>query len=123
MGRLGAIEVESLPWHPVWTPDGARVYVGNQGSNSVSVLDMNTSTVMATITGDGLAQPHGASVTPDGDYVFISNRNSDGTYTPRYDFGTNQDKGTVVVVNTSTNEIEKVIEVGRWPAGLSAIVP
>lgn len=123
VGRLGAIEVESLPWHPVWTPDGARVYVGNQGSNSVSVLDMNASTVMTTISGDGLAQPHGASVSPDGDYVFISNRNSDGSYTPRYDFGTNQDKGTVVVINTSTNEIEKVIEVGRWPAGLSAIVP
>ncbi len=123
IGRLGAIEVGTLPWHPVWTPETNRVYVGNQGSNSVSVLNMDNATVMTTITGDGLAQPHGASVTPDGDYVFISNRNTDGSYTPRYDFGTNQDKGTVVVINTATNEIEKVIEVGRRPAGLSAIVP
>ena len=40
-----------------------------------------------------------------------------------YDLGNNQDKGTVVVINTATNEIEKVIEVGRFPTGLSAILP
>lgn len=123
INRIGAIEVGSQPWHPVWTPDGSRVYVGNLNDNSVSVLDMNNFTVLQTITGPGLAQPHGASISPDGDFVFISNRNTDGSYTPRYDFGTNQDKGTVVVINTSTNEIEKVIEVGRFPAGLSTIVP
>ncbi len=123
INRIGAIEVENQPWHPVWTPDGSQVYVGNLNSNSVSVLDMNGFTIQQTITGDGLSQPHGASITPDGDYVYISNRNMTGGYTPRYDFGTNQDKGTVVVINTATNTIEKVIEVGRFPAGLSAIVP
>ncbi|MEM8488818.1 MAG: c-type cytochrome domain-containing protein [Bacteroidota bacterium] len=121
--RIGAIEVDNQPWHPVWTPDGSQVYVGNLNSNSVSVLDMNNFTILQTITGDGLSQPHGASITPDGDYVYISNRNMAGGFTPRYDFGTNQDKGTVVVINTATNTIEKVIEVGRFPAGLSAIVP
>ncbi len=121
--RVGAIEVGGMPWHPVWTPDGARVYVGNLDDNSVSVLDMNNGNILQTITGDGLAQPHGASVSSDGEYVFISNRNTEGSYTPRYDFGTNGDKGTVVVINTASNEIEKVIEVGRYPAGLSAIVP
>ena len=121
--RIGSIEVGDMPWHPVWTPNGDKVYVGNQGDNSVSVLDMNNLNVQQTITGAGLAQPHGSSITPDGEFVFISNRNTDGGYTPRYDFGTNQDKGTVVVINTATNEIEKVIEVGRFPAGLSVIRP
>ena len=121
--RVGSIEVGSMPWHPVWTPDGDKVYVGNLGDNSVSVLDMNNLNVQQTITGPGLSQPHGSSITPDGEFVFISNRNTEGGYIPRYDFGTNQDKGTVVVINTATNEIEKVIEVGRFPAGLSVIRP
>lgn len=121
--RIGAIEAQNQPWHPVWTPDGEFVYVGNQGSNSVSVLDMNSFTVQQTITGEGLSEPHGASVTPDGRFVYISNRNTSGGHTPRYNFGNNSDKGTVVVINTETNSIEKVIEVGRFPAGLSAILP
>ena len=112
-----------MPWHPVWTPDGSRVYVGNLGDNSVSVLDMNSGSILQTITGHGLAEPHGSAVSPDGQFVFISNRNTQGAYVPRYDFGNNHDKGTVVVINTGSNEIERVIEVGRFPAGLSTILP
>lgn len=120
--RIGAIEVGNQPWHPVWTPDDMYVYVGNLADNSVSVIDANSFIVTQTITGDGLAQPHGSAVSPEGDYVFISNRNTSGAYTPRYNFGTNQNTGTVVVINTATNEIEKVLEVGRYPAGLSTVV-
>ena len=29
INRIGAIEVDNQPWHPVWTPDGSQVYVGN----------------------------------------------------------------------------------------------
>ena len=123
IGRIGAIEVGNQPWHPVWTPDGKRVYVGNKNDNTVSVLNMDTFTIMATIEGPGLAEPHGSAITPDGKFVFISNRNTDGAYQPRYDLGNNRNKGTVVVINTETNEIEKVIEVGRFPAGLSYIYP
>ncbi|MBX2821388.1 MAG: hypothetical protein KTR29_16960 [Rhodothermaceae bacterium] len=120
--RIGGIEVGNQPWHPVWTPDQSYVYVGNLADNSVSVIDANNFIVSQTITGNGLAQPHGSAVSPEGDYVFISNRNVNGAYTPRYNFGTNQNTGTVVVINTATNEIEKVIEVGRYPAGLSTVV-
>ena len=123
IGRIGAIEVGSQPWHPVWTPDAKTVYVGNLLDNTVSVLNMDNFTVTQTIEGEGLAEPHGSAVSPDGKYVFISNRNTSGTYQPRYDLGNNQNKGTVVVINTATNEIEKIIEVGRYPAGLSIIQP
>lgn len=121
LSRIGAIEVGNEPWHPVWTPDGEFVYVGNKDDNTVSVIDVNAFSVMQTISGNGLAEPHGSAISPDGNYVFISNRNTNGSYTPRYDFGNNQDTGTVVVINTATNEIEKIIEVGRYPAGLSTI--
>ena len=121
ISRIGAIEVGNQPWHPVWTPDGQTVYVGNKNDHTVSVLNMNNFTVVQTISGNGLAEPHGSAVSPDGEFVFISNRNTSGTYQPRYDLGNNRNKGTVVVINTATNEIDKVIEVGRFPAGLSTI--
>ena len=121
--RIASTEVGNSPWHPVWTPDGKRVYVGNLDDNTVSVLDGdNGFNVLQTISGNGLAQPHGSAITSDGSYVFISNRNTSGAYVPRYNLGNNQDTGTVVVINTATNEIEKVIEVGRYPAGLSTVV-
>ena len=119
---IGSVEVGNQPWHPVWSPDQKRLYVGNKDDNTVSVLDLENNSPPQTISGNGLAEPHGSAITPEGDYVFISNRNTNGAYTPRYNFGTNSNVGTVVVINTATNEIEKVIEVGRFPAGLSTIV-
>ena len=122
ISRIGSIEVGNAPWHPVWTPDSRWVYVGNMTDNTVSVIDADNFTVAQTISGEGLAEPHGSAITSDGSYVFISNRNTSGTYVPRYNLGNNQNTGTVVVINTATNEIDKVIEVGRFPAGLSTVV-
>ena len=109
------IEVGEQPWHPVAMPDGERVYVGNKASNTVSVIDVEQADVLATIRGEGLAEPHGSAVRPDGRYVYVSNNNSDGTYEPE---GDDPEAGTVVVIDTRTNAIVKVIEVGTNPAGL-----
>ena len=109
------VEVGKQPWHPVISPDGKTAYVPNKGSNSISVVDIPSRTVTATITGNGIAQPHGAALTPDGRYLFVSNNNRNGTYTPS---GDNPKAGTVTVVDTQTNEIVKVIEVGTYPTGV-----
>jgi YVTN family beta-propeller protein len=68
--------------------------------------------VEATIHGDGLAQPHGAVLSANGKYLFVSNNNREGTYEP------SGDNGTVTVINTETKEIEKIIEVGAYPTGV-----
>ena len=104
------IETGAMPWHPVFSPDGNYVYFGNKGSHSVSVVNMQTRMVEETITGDGLAQPHGAALSLDGKYLFITNNNLDGTYRPEGSAAENL-PGTVVVINTETRSIEKVI---RW---------
>jgi DNA-binding beta-propeller fold protein YncE len=94
--------------------------VPNKDANTVTVVDMETREVAAVIEGDGLAQPHGAAVAPDGQYLFVSSNNLKEEYTPRRNFGDNSRTGTVVVINTETYEIEKVIEVGRHAAGVGA---
>jgi len=112
------ISVGSQPWHPGFSLDGNYVYVGNNGSNSVSMINAQTRKVEKTITGNGLAQPHGLAVSRNG-FIYVSNRNLDGSYVPRHDFGDNSTSGTVVVIDAATHEIVKILEVGKFAAGLS----
>lgn len=131
---IDTIDVSPAPWHPVFTPDGRWVYVGNNWGNSVTVIDMADREVETVIEGNGLAQPHGSAVSPDGRYVYISSRNLEmprghskaaHRYTPRYDLGDNATAGTVVVIETQTHQIVKVIEVPDYGSGLgtAALVP
>ena len=127
MTPVDTIAVNSAPWHPVFTPDGRWVYVGNNRDNTVNVIDMETRTLAKVIEGNGLAQPHGAAVSPDGRFVYISSRNLEMSedpsraghvYTPRYDLGDNGRAGTVVVIDTESQEIVKIIEIEGYGAGL-----
>lgn len=112
------ISVNAQPWHPVFSPDGQRVYFGNKTAHSVTVLNMATRSVEAVIEGNGLAQPHGAALSPDGRYLYVSNNNRKGTYQPTHASSGSTPPGTVTVINTETNEIETVIEVGAYPTGI-----
>jgi YVTN family beta-propeller protein len=78
---------------------------------------MESRTVDAVIRGNGLAQPHGAALTEDGKYLYVTNNNLDGTYTPTGSSSENP-VGTVTVIDTETREIIKVIEVGNYPTGI-----
>jgi len=82
----------------------ARAYVTDQGSNTVSVIDTSTNTVVATIPVAG--GPSGVAITPDGTRAYVTNANSN----------------TVSVINTSTNTVVATIPVGVFPVGV-AITP
>ena len=127
MTPVDTIAVNAAPWHPVFTPDGRWVYVGNNWDNTANVIDMETRTLAKVIEGNGLAQPHGAAVSPDGRFAYIASRNLEmpeghskygHMYTPRYDTGDNARAGTVVVIDIETQEIVKVIEIEGYGAGL-----
>lgn len=113
----GTIAVGRRPWHPVFTPDGRFLYVPNKDDASVSVIDVAGGSVAATITGAGLAQPHGSAARPDGRYVFVSNNNLNGRYAPRHALPGAR-PGTVVVIDTATRQVVKVLEVGANPTGV-----
>ncbi|MEX0722633.1 MAG: YncE family protein [Gracilimonas sp.] len=112
------IDVGAQPWHPVFSPDGKFVYFGNKEDNSVSVINMESRTVEATISGEGLAQPHGAALSKDGKYLYISSNNLNGSYNPEGINDVQDLPGTVTVINTETREIEKILEVGKYASGI-----
>lgn len=127
MNPVDTIAVNAAPWHPIFTPDGKWVYVGNNRNNTVNVIDMDKRILYKVIEGNGLAQPHGSAISSDGKFVYISNRNlemSEGQskhgnmYTPRYNLGNNSRIGTVAVIDTSTKEIIKVIEIEGYGSGM-----
>ncbi|BCK70527.1 hypothetical protein Srufu_044800 [Streptomyces libani subsp. rufus] len=81
------IPVGTLPQGITLLPDGTRAYVGNRGSNTVSVIDTATDTVTATIpTGAG---PVYVALGPDGTRGYV----------------TVADAGVVSVLDTATNTL------------------
>jgi DNA-binding beta-propeller fold protein YncE len=115
------ISVGGQPWHCSFNSDGSFFYVGNLALNNVDIIntqDLSVSTVGSGDGTDGLSQPHGIAVSPDGKYVFISCRNTNGNYTPYYNFPDNDNVGTVVVINTENLSIEKVIEIEKFGSGM-----
>ena len=109
------LDVGAMPWHPVISPDGTTAYVPVKGANEVAVVDIASRSITKRISGNGLAQPHGSALSPNGRFLYVTNNNSKGTYTPT---GDDSKAGTVVVIDTESQEIISVIETGRNPTGI-----
>lgn len=78
-----------------------RIYVANQGANSVSAIDPTTNTVMATITVGG--EPYAVAATPDGQRVWVSN------------FA----QQTLNIIDTATNTIADGASLSGNPHGIA----
>ena len=72
-------------------PDGRHVYVSNQISNTVSVIDTTTNAVLTTIVVGNL--PADVAVAPDGRHVYVANEYSN----------------TVSVIDSATNAVVTTI--------------
>jgi YVTN family beta-propeller protein len=121
---------------------GPYAYIPNNGDNTVSVIDIQTNTVTATVNVG--AGPTGVAVSPDGAKVYITNKDDDSvsiinaktnmvTATVNVGAGpcgaavtpdetkiyvTNYDDGTVSVINTATNTVAATVNVGVNPTNI-----
>src|SRR5207249_12237544 len=83
------VPVGLFPFGVAVTPDGAHVYVANQGGGNVSVIATASNTVTATVTVG--VSPTGVVVTPDGARVYVANEGD----------------GTVSVIDTAGNAVDR----------------
>lgn len=101
------------------TPDGNKIFVANSNDSSVTVIQKNGAAfvVQTTITnqidvGTGrfhrLSQPNGVTVTADGRFALISNRNKNSAVPPHH--GGSGGPGLLTVIDIATNVIVKTIE-------------
>lgn len=107
------VDVPAAPWHPVFSPDGSRLYFGNNRADVVTFVDTSDWAVERTIEHERFAEPHGIALSPDGSKLYVGNRNA----TPASE-GAAPENGFVAVIDTSTGRVTKFIEVGRYAAGM-----
>ncbi len=115
------IPVEAEPWHPSYSPDGRWVWFGNMGANAVTVVDASDWSISAVIRDEGLAEPHGSVISPDGRRVYISNRNLRGAgmdHSTDVPGGHEMPPGKVVVIDAQERRVLQVIDVAPYAAGL-----
>ena len=125
------IEVGMQPFDPIFTHDGRYVYFGNKLMDRITIVDMQTRQVVKTLEHEGIRQPHGVAVSPDGRWLYVSNNNLGAAAgkmmtadhaahmggAPQGEPGL----GTVVVIDTQTREVAKVITVGRNASGMNTV--
>jgi YVTN family beta-propeller protein len=87
------------------TPDGKHAYVTNGGSNTVSVIDTASNTVVATVPVG--KEPSSVAITPDVKHAYVGNAYS----------------GTVSVIDTATNVVVVTVPVpvGDGPSAVGII--
>jgi YVTN family beta-propeller protein len=97
---IATIPVGSSPDGVAVTPDGARVYVANLASDSISMIATATNTVTATIP---VASPSLIAITPDGTRAYV----------------TQNFAGLVSVIDTATNAVIAAIPMGPAPFAIA----
>lgn len=113
---IRAIPVGKYPILMDYAPDKTRLYVANRNSNSVSVVNVQSETVMATIENVGI-QPHGLAVSSDG-LVYVSNESLIG-FVGHHPTDGGLRAGTTSIIDSRTNQVAKVVEMLSFPAGVA----
>ena len=80
----------------------STAYVANEGSNSVSVIDLTQSPPVVAATVPVGAEPDAAALSPDGSQLFVSNFKD----------------GTLSIIATATNTVSHTVTVGSRPTGV-----
>ncbi|TKI78257.1 YncE family protein, partial [Bacillus mycoides] len=144
--ELQAIVTQSFSCLTCDKETGKFAYVANSGSDTVSVIDTSSNTVVATVPVE--VAPHGIAVSPDETFVYVANTSSNTVsvidtssntvvatvpveITPfdvvvipngQFAYVTNAGSDTVSVIDTSSNTVVATVPVGSAPHGI-AVTP
>lgn len=97
---VGSVPVGDRPRGLALSPDGARLFVANEDSGSVSVVRTNGLTELQRIPLPGNPEPYHVAITPDGSEVWVTSHEA---------------SGFVHVIDAATLALTASIRVGRRP--------
>ena len=100
-GTVTGIKTNEIGTHMVVvSPDGRRAYTANLGAGTISLIDLDTDTLVKTVPAGAGAE--GIDLTPDGKELWVSNRSAN----------------SVIVYDAATLEPLATFDVGRFPLRL-----
>src|SRR5262249_32873963 len=94
--KKAEITVGSDPQSVAVHPDNVRAYVANSGSASVSVLNLQTLTVTATLTAG--VEPSAVALSPNGTRLYVANASS----------------SSLTVINTANNGVVATVDLSPF---------
>ncbi len=115
---VDVIPVGQRPLVPGMTPDHSELWIPNQGSNSVSIIDMATRKVVATVE-DLQTQPHAVGITADGTTAFVSCENQKDGANLHHPISGSKRPGIVYVIDVATRTVREQIETASFAAGVA----
>ncbi len=95
--RLGCVRTGARPHGVAISRDGSRVYVSNEGTNTLTVVDARAGRAVSEVPVG--ATPNQLALTPDGRHVWVLN-NADSS---------------ISIVSTEAHAIERTVPSGRGP--------
>ena len=124
--QVASLELGPMVFDPVFSPDGATVWVPVKGANEVAVVGVGDWTVQRRIRSDSFMQPHQIVFSPDGTRAFVSSNNKadhmsaamPGHEDHAMHGASDTVNGNVTVVDLRTYEVLKVLELGRNVTGM-----
>lgn len=121
---VAEIETSQMPMHIAVSSSGHRIYVSTMmhsaNGSSLDVIEKNGSiwNRIAQITDHRFNMLHGCDITKDDKYVYVSSRNTDGMYQPKFKINGEGNTGTLGIIDAQTLQIVKVIDLEEFPSGL-----
>lgn len=114
------VPVSGMPMHIAITSDGNKIYVGSMMMHNVNVIQKNGETwkKIKEITHPGFRMLHGCDITSDDKYVYVSSRNEDGVFNPYFRVTGENNRSTIGIIDTQTDEVIKLIEIEEFGSGL-----
>lgn len=108
------------------SPDGNRIYVATMGNHTLGehgnvevIVKSGTSwSKLKTINDHRFSMLHGCDITGEGKYLFVSSRNTNGMYQPKFKVNGEGNNGNLAIINTETLTVIKVLDLEEFPAGL-----
>jgi YVTN family beta-propeller protein len=116
------IAVPDGPFEPLFTGDGRWIFVSSLAANRVAAVDTRRWQVASVLQHPAFAQPHGVALSPDGRYVFVSNRHQKGG-AHEHEGGKPTGSGAVVTICAANRTPRGAVEVGHYAAGMGTPLP
>jgi len=117
---VGLVPLKSNPSDIAVTTDGQKIFVASSGGNVVEIVTRVTNFWSKTgeINHPAFSMPFGIDITVDDRYLFVSNINTNGAFTPAYQVKGEGNISTVGIINVQTESVIKVIEVEENAAAI-----